>query len=248
MDDGATPRPRQTGANTAEAAQLQWLMMGTGRNSIGTNAGVAPGGIVSVDALKVPSAAIKEMQKFFKDFDAGKLDSSVRHLTKAIEIHPEWAAAHHTLGQTYARMGDYDKAVVEFQKAAELDARPERSWVGLATVYFLKKSYADGESAARRALEIDPLNVDARYFLARNLVGAGKTTDEAVELLTKSKERFAVARLLLANIHLRNGKVSAAVEELRGYVAQPGAEQKAKVECMVRHLTEPAGTVACPMQ
>jgi tetratricopeptide (TPR) repeat protein len=204
--------------------------------------------MVSVEMLKVPGAAIKEMQKFFKDYDAGKLDDSVKHVSKAIEIYPQWAVAHHNLGQTYARMGDFDRAIVEFQSAAELDTRQTRSWLGLAKVYFLQHKYTEGEAAARRALEIDPVNGDAKYFLGRNLVSKGKDTPEAVELLKKSKEQYPVARLVLANMYLKHGAMKDAVDELRGYIAQPDAPSKEKVECMVRKLTEPEGTVDCAVQ
>jgi hypothetical protein len=243
----SSPTPRVMVPATTEASHLQWLMT-SGSSSMGTNAVAAPGGIVSVDALKIPAAAVKEMQKFLKDFDSGKLEDSVKHASKAIQIYPQWAAAHHNLAQTYARMGDYDKAIAEFQSAAELNSREARSWVGLSKVYFLQKKYADGEDAARRALEIDPVNDDAKYFLARNLITGGKDTPEAVELLKKSKERFAVARLVLANVYLKRGAINTAVDELRGYIAQPGISDREKVQCMVRKLTEPEGTVSCAMQ
>src|SRR5690349_17595007 len=159
------------------------------------------------------------MQKFFKDFDDGKLEDSIKHISKAIKIYPRWAAAHHNLGQTYARMGNYDKAVPEFQNAAELDARLPRPWLGLAKIYFLQQKCDEGEAAARRALEIDPENAEGRYFLARNLVGQGKSTPETEDLLVKSKEQYSVARLLLATVYLRRGSIQEAVGELRGYIA-----------------------------
>jgi len=251
--DDLSPSARQSPIST-DSTRLQWLLLdgsiGTpmGKRTAAANAAGAPGGTVSVEALKIPGAAIKEMQKFFKAFDAGKLDDSVKHAAKAIEIYPEWSIAHHNLGQTYARMGDYDKAIVEFQNAAELDARQVRSWLGMSKVYFLQKKFAEGEAAARRALEIDPVNSDARYFLGRNLVSKGQATAEAVELLKKSKEQYTAARLVLANVYLKRGAVRDAVDELQGYVAQPDAEGKEKVHCMVRKLTEPEGTVSCEMR
>jgi predicted Zn-dependent protease len=118
----------------------------------------------------------------------------------------------------------------------------------LAKVYFLQHKYTEGEAAARRALEIDPVNGDAKYFLGRNLVSKGKDTPEAVELLKKSKEQYPVARLVLANMYLKHGAMKDAVDELRGYIAQPDAPSKEKVACMVRKLTEPEGTVDCALQ
>lgn len=243
-DSGSTPRLRVPA--TTEASYLQWMMLSGNVESTGRNAGV-PGGIVSVETLKVPGAAMKEMRKFLKEFDEGKLDSSMKHLSKAIEIYPEWAVAHYNMGQTHARMGNYDKAIVAFQNASELDGRQVKSWIGMSKVYFLQKKYAEGETAARRALEIDPVNSNARYFLARNLIGQGQETPEAMQLLRNSKEQFAVSRLVLANVYLRHGALDEAVTELRGYIAQPNAEAREKVQCMVRKLTEPEGTVSCAM-
>jgi tetratricopeptide (TPR) repeat protein len=246
--DEVGPAPRQSPMST-DSTSLQWFLLG---ESVGranpANAAGTPVGAVSVDTLKIPEAAINEMRKFFKDFDAGKLDDSVKHASKAIEIYPRWAAAHHNLGQTFARMGEYDKAIAEFQNAAELDTRLVRSWLGLSKVYFLQQRYAEGEAAARRALQIDPVNSDAKYFLGRNLVSKGQDTPEAMELLNKSKEQYAVARLVLANAYLKHGAMKDAVDELRGYLGQPNAPAKEKVECMVRKLTEPEGTVSCAMR
>jgi len=247
--DGLSARPRQTSPMATETSELQWMMAARAESSLaGANPGDAPGGIVSVDALKVPDSAIKEMQRFFKDFDAGKLDGAVKHLSKAITVYPGWAAAHHNLGQTYARMGNYEQAAVEFENAARLDTRLVRPWLGLSQVYFLQKRYSDGESAARRALEIDPVNGDAQYFLARNLISNGQETPEALQLIRKSKDQYAVSRLILANVYLKHGAVDEAVAELRGYAAQPNVEARERVLCMVRHLTEPEGTVTCSMK
>lgn len=243
-DSGSTPRLRVPA--TTEASYLQWMMLPGRAESAGGNA-AAPGGIVSVETLKVPDAAMKEMRKFLKEFDAGKLDNSIKHLSKALEIYPEWATAHYNMGQTHARMGNYDQAIAEFQSASQLDGRQVKSWLGISKVYFLQKKYGEGETAARRALEIDPVNADARYFLARNLIGQGQETSEALQLLRNSEEQYAVARLVLANVYLRHGAVDEAVTQLRGYLAQPKAEAKEKVQCMVRKLTEPEGTVNCAM-
>lgn len=242
-------RTRQIVPMQDTAARMSWFMLnGIPVNPIPASSMRPPSGMVSVDALKIPEAAANEMQKFTKAFNAGKLDDSVKHISKAIKIYPQWAAAHHDLGQTYARMGDYEKAVPEFQSAAELDSQMVRPRISLSKVYFLQKKFADGEAAARQALEVDPENADARYFLARNLASEGQTSTETIELLQKSKEQFNVARLVLANIYLRRGAINTAVQELRGYTVQADAPDKEKVQCMVRKLTEPEGTVNCVMQ
>ena len=235
-------------ALASQPTALQWMMLNGSTSQPVPGATGAPNGTVSATSLAVPEAARKEMREFAKDFDAGRLEESAKHGEKALRISPDWAAAHHDLGQCYARMHQYEKAIEEFQSAAALDPRMVAPWVSLAGAYFLEGKYTEGENAARRALEIDPANSNARYFLGRILAVAGHDLQDAVELLRKSEEQYPAARLTLANVYLKQNQTEEAVGELRGYLADPNAPQKEKVTCMVEKLTKPAGTVSCSMQ
>jgi tetratricopeptide (TPR) repeat protein len=225
---------------------LQWVLMnGSGSQPV---LPAPPGGKVSVNTLEIPEAARKEMREFSRNFDAGKLDQSAKHGEKALRISPQWAAAHLDLGQCYARMRQYPKAIEQFQSAATLDTRLVQPWVSLAAAYFLEGQHAEGENAARRALEIDPANSKARYFLGRILAAEEHGLPEAAELLRKSEEQYPAARLTLAHIYLKQSQTDEAIGELRGYLADPNAPQKEKVGCMVEKLTKPTETVNCSMQ
>jgi tetratricopeptide (TPR) repeat protein len=211
---------------------------------------VAPGGAatVSVRQLQIPAAAMKELQAFQEKFVAGKMEEAAKHVQKAIHIYPQLAGAHHNLGLCYAHLGQYDQASAEFQTAAELDGRLVQPRVSLAEVYLLQKKYAEGEAAARSALDLDPVNALARYFLGRNMVLAGHDTPEAVELLRKSRAEFPGARLALSDVLLKHHEVDDAVRELREYLQQPNAPAKDKVACMVERLTMPAGSSTCALK
>ena len=256
MDLGMGSTPRQAPV-LADASRLQWFML-TGAipaSTSGVNSGgganaasAPPGSTVSISTLQVPEAAMKEMLEFQKKFNAGKLEDSAKHLEKAIRIYPQWAAAHYNLGQCFVRMHEYDRAIPEFQSAAALDTRTAQPWVSLAGVHLLQKEYAEGETAARRALEIDPVNGGARYFLGRILALEEHDTPEVVEMLEKSRDDYPAAYLILANEYLKRSQTGEAVSELRSYLAQPNAPQKEKVECMVQYLTQPSGTVTCAIQ
>ena len=217
-------------------------------NDSGANGGGAAANTVSVDTLQIPEAALKEMHEFQKKFDEGKLDEATRHAEKALKISPQWAAAHQDLGQSFARMRQYDKAIEEFQKAASLDEKMVSPWVSMAGAYFLQGQYHEGENAARRALERDPANGTATYFLGRTLVAQEHELSNAMELLRKTQEQFPAAHLVLANLYLKQNQTEQAVGELRTYLGQANAPSKEKVACMVDHLTKPAETLTCSMQ
>jgi len=206
----------------------------------------APGGTVSVDQLRIPKAALKEIDAYLHKLADGKVEESARHLEKALQIYPNLPAAHYNLGLCYAKLREYDKAAVQFQAAAQGDAKLVEPWVNLGSVYFLQKRYSDGESAARRALDLDPLNTPARYLLGRILALEGQYGTETLDLLGKSKESYPVARLVLASVLLKRKEVPEAVAELRAYLNEPAAPEKEKVACMVERLTTP-GTASCAM-
>lgn len=249
-----TPATQRQYAGLNDTTQLQLFnMVGVldPRQPAGNAAmpgGKANGNTVSVSALQVPQAAMSEMVKFQEQYNAGKLEEGIKHLQKAIKIYPQWAVAHHDLGQCYARLRNYEGAATEFRNATALDVRLTESWVSLAELHFLQQEYVDGEEAARKALELEPENNNARYFLARNLLAEGHASAETVELLRASRDKFPAARLVLANVLLKDNHVDDAVAELRGYLAQSNAPAKEKVECMVKRLTSPAGTESCAIQ
>jgi len=231
-----------------DSAEWKWMLWNGANAARNAGAPTAPHGTVSVDTLRIPDAAMKEMQQFLKEFDAGKLPESVKHLEKALRIYPQWPGAHFNLGQTYARMGDYDKAVPELENAAALDAQMVRPLVSLAMVHCMRKDYAEAEKTARRALELDPVNRDARYFLGRALEAQGRDTIEAVEMLRQSTEQYPAAHLMLANVYLRRSAVADAVGELRDYLRQPGMPGKEKVQCLADQLTAGSSVAACGAQ
>ena len=245
----------------SDPVQLQWFLA-TGStlgaksptlnaaagNASGFNTGSTTDSTVSVDTLKVPEPAMKEMREFTKKFDEGKLEDAAKHGEKAVKISPQWAAAHQDLGQCYARMRVYDKAIAQFQNAASLDPKMAAAWVSMSAAYFLQGQYHEGENAARRALEIDPANETATYFLGRTLAAQGHDLTSATQLLRKSQEQFPASYLVLANLYLQQNLTDEAVGELRGYLGQPSVPEKEKVACMVDRLTKPTETLTCSMK
>ncbi|HET7209035.1 MAG TPA: tetratricopeptide repeat protein [Terriglobales bacterium] len=235
-----TPRPFPA----SEAPQPSWLSLpGSGLEP------PLPGGTtVSVSNLLIPSSATKELRHSQQSFQSGDLRDTVKHLEKAIRIHPQLPAAHHNLGVCYVRLREYDKAVTEFQNASALDSHLVQPLVSLSGVFFLLARYEEGVAAARRALDLDPLNSTTRYLLGIMLAAEGRDTPEVVELLRKSPSKFPAAHLVLASIFLKRNATEEAVGELREYLQQPEAPEKEKVACMVERLTQPSGNHTCAIR
>lgn len=204
-----------------------------------------PGETVSARELLIPSKAMKELQRSQNAFLSGDVRSSARHLERALEIYPNYLEAHNNLGSRYIDLHEYGKAAAEFQKAIDLDPRVMQPFNNLSVALFLLQRYPDAEIAARRALDLDPHNSTAQYMLGCVLATEKRNPSEAMGLLRQTEVEFPDARLLLAQILLRQGAVNEGENELHEYLKVPGVEKKQKVECWLARLEQSSATTGC---
>jgi tetratricopeptide (TPR) repeat protein len=200
---------------------------------------------VSTRELLVPSKALGELQRSQSAFLSGDVRSSVLHLEKALHIYPGYLEAHNKLGARYFDLQEYEKAAVEFQKAISIDPRMSQPYNNLSVALFLLRRYPDAEIAARRALDLDPQNSTARYMLGCVLATEKRSPSEAIEMLRQTEGEFPDARLLLAQVLLRQGAANEATKELRNYLNVPGVEKKQRVECWLARLEQTSATTGC---
>jgi tetratricopeptide (TPR) repeat protein len=200
---------------------------------------------ISTRELLVPSKARKELQRSQAALLSGDLRSSALHLEQALHIYPGYLEAHNNLGARYFELQEYEKATVEFQKAIDIDPRMSQPYNNLCVALFLLQRYPDAEAAARRALDLDPHNSTARYMLGCILATEKRNPLEAIETLRQTQDKFPDARLLLAQVLLRQGAVNEAKNELRNYLNVPGVEKKQKVECWLARLEQTLATTGC---
>jgi tetratricopeptide (TPR) repeat protein len=204
-----------------------------------------PGDTISTRELLIPPKAMKELQRSQTALHSGDIRSSAEHLEKALQIYPHYLEAHNNLGSRYFELHEYEKAAAEFQKAIDIDPRIVQPFGNLSVALFLLQRYRDAEAAARRALDLDPRNSIAQYMLGCVLATEKRNPSEASELLRQTEVQFPDARLLLAQIMLRQGVVNEAKNELRNYLKVPGAEKKQAVECWLARLEQTSAVAAC---
>ena len=206
-----------------------------------------PGKPVSVNELLISPKAMKELQRSVKAFNAHDLRGSNGHLEKALLIAPDLWQARFDLGGNYVRLGEYEKGLAEFKKAAEINENIPQVHHGLSvTLYFLQR-YTEAEASARRAVELNPDSLDFRYMLARTIIAKGRVTPEAKELLQQSAAKFPNANLVLAQLLLNEGKVDQVVAELNAYLQTPDNVNRPQAECWLA-LLNGAATGSCATQ
>jgi len=199
------------------------------------------GETISVHDLGLPAKVLKELERSQSALLSGDTRASARHLELALHIYPDYLEGHNSLGARYIELREYAKAAVEFQKAIDIDPRVVQPVNNLSVAFFLQERYPEAEAAARRALDLDPHNVTPRYMLGCILATEKRNPTEAIEMLRPTKLDFPDARLLLAQILFRRGAIEETEQELRDYLAVPGATKK---QVAARWLAQLAQTPA----
>jgi tetratricopeptide (TPR) repeat protein len=192
--------------------------------------------------LGIPPKAVKEIQRSQTALRSGDVRSSAAHLERALQIYPQSLEVHNNLGSRYIELREYEKAALEFQRAIDIDPPVMQPFNNLSVAFFLLQRYPESEAAARRALDLDPRNPTSRYMLGCILATEKRNPLEAMEMLRQTKHEFSDSRLLLAEILLRRGAINEAENELRDYLAVPGAEKKQNVERWLARLTQKGAT------
>jgi tetratricopeptide (TPR) repeat protein len=115
--------------------------------------------------------------------NAKKWDHAQREFTYYLN-HPEmhrhmFGVAYFGRGLLYQAMGKLDRALEEFRLAIQNDHHPsvsvsESSYINIGALYMTKKSYQDAITAYSKAVEINPKNGLAHYYLGLAYLRAGE--------------------------------------------------------------------------
>src|SRR3984957_2891634 len=136
---------------------------------------------------------------------------------KAVEIAPQSAEAHASLGLVFSHSWNWAGAEAEFRRALELDPQYANAHHWYGDYLSIKGRHDEALAEASRALELDPLNlmistwVGLRYYQARDYSRAIEQGRNSVEL----DPNFAAAHLLLGEDYLQAGLRSEGVSELK---------------------------------
>jgi TolB-like protein/DNA-binding winged helix-turn-helix (wHTH) protein/Tfp pilus assembly protein PilF len=136
---------------------------------------------------------------------------------KALEINPESAEAHASLGLAMTHRWDWTGAEAEFRRALQLDPQYANAHHWYGDYLSIRGRHGEALAEAKHALELDPLNLmistwlGLRYYMARDYSHAIDQNRNSVEL----DPNFAAAHLLLGDDYRGAGLHSEAVNELK---------------------------------
>jgi tetratricopeptide (TPR) repeat protein len=125
-------------------------------------------------------------------------DGAVDAYEKRVDVHPNDADAHQDLGDTYARLGRHDEALVEFAMVSTLATGRTDALTAMAQVHLKEGRYTAAVEASRRAVDLDAAYAPARYALATSLMRLGQNDEGQKEL-----EQFQRLQAEAAAVHAR---------------------------------------------
>lgn len=148
---------------------------------------------------------------------------AIDHFARAIQIEPSYAAAHAGLSMAWQKWGTQKPAKLnEFgpqastaaRKALELDDRLPEAHIAQGHLQFFHDwDWSGGENSIRRALELEPNNLDAHYNYAFLLNALGRFPQAIAEIQTAERLDPLSHRVqaLFGHILHRSGKPDEAV-------------------------------------
>ncbi len=158
-------------------------------------------------------------------FMAGDKNKARELLTKALEIRPDFAYTHYTLGYFYFIDNDYKEAEEELNRALAADIRYWPAYKLLGDMYMLRGDYKEAVDKYSLALNLNPKNPNINNDLGLALMQLERYKEAAGYL--KEALRLEPADIdiqySLANVYKDMGLFAQAVDEYKKLISRkPG--------------------------
>jgi len=157
----------------------------------------------------------------------GDPERTIAELSRYVEARPDDLGARLLLGSKLEQAKRLDEALALYRSGADGESLARAAEL----LSRRGESYLEAESAARRALEVDPSMLDARIVLARVLSRTGREEEALAELERARGEHSDAPELFyqLAQAYQRAGRASEAQESAQRF-QELEAKEKAERE------------------
>lgn len=122
--------------------------------------------------------------KFQYDWD---LPGAEKEFRKAIELSPNYAAAHQFYADSLKAAGRFDEALSQMKQASQLDPLSLSINTGIGHVLYLSRNYDRAIEQYRETVRLDPNFVQARLWFGRPFLQKGMYKEAITELKEASK-------------------------------------------------------------
>lgn len=172
--------------------------------------------------LLIPQQARKEYEKAQEALSKQKVNESIAHFRKAIEIYPEFEDAYTQLGLIHLQQRAYGEAQQALEKVTQVNPKNARAFALLGLVYREEGQAERSIQALKEAVKLDGNAWQAHLELGKTLLLTGKY-EEAYEYARRAHQlhpQAATVHFLLYNVHVLRHDFQAALSELNELLEQ----------------------------
>jgi tetratricopeptide (TPR) repeat protein len=209
------------------------------------------GGVVSMSQLdpNIPKSARKEYERAVKESQKGSSQTAIEHFERAVTLYPKYFQALNDLGVQYSRNSRFAEAEATFGKATALDPKAPFPYFNLGYMRLNQKLYDEAVEVLNQGVALDAANWAGHMWLGVALMET-KKYEPSREHLEKAVSlgppgEVAAARLYLANLFIRMGDLTRAIDASEQYLREaPKAENAGQVKekiTQMRSLLEKQG-------
>ena len=201
--------------------------------------GNVEGSAISVTSLSAPREARKSYEKAQKILHEKnpKPADAAKELEKAVEAHPQYAAAWFLLGRTRLDLKEEEGARKAFEQSIAADSKYINPYMQLAEMELRANRWDAAANVTDRLVALNSQIPQAHFFSAVANFNLGKMelAEKSARNVLKGDEanRFPQAHQLLGAILARQGRFPSAAEEYRSFLtlvpSSPNADQLRKL-------------------
>jgi tetratricopeptide (TPR) repeat protein len=211
-------------------------------NIVLTRMGNVEGATISLTSMAAPGAARQAYEKGRKDEAEKKYSEAEKHLSKAVQLYPQYAAAWYLLGEVHRFQQQPDQAITEYNQSIKCDPQYVSPYWGLAILAINQKRWDDAERLTSQVTRLNGMAYPLAYFYnAAANFNTGKM--EAAEQSARKFQSLDASHqvpdvyLLLANILQSKQDYAGAARQLRAYLAQvPNSPRAAEIQSEAQRL------------
>ena len=182
------------------------------------------GTTISLTSLSAPGDAKRAYEKGQRDASQNKLDKAEKELEKAVQLHPQFAAAWTLLGDLHSQAGRGDQARMEYGRALAADPQFLNPYFKLALLAVQEKNWEEAVKWTDQLAKMNSFAFPAAYFYN----AAANFNLHRFEMAEESARKFKAldtahthpnVSLLLSLLLERKQDYAGAAQQIREYLA-----------------------------
>jgi Tfp pilus assembly protein PilF len=207
------------------------------------------GSTISMTTALAPKHAQKEYEKGLKLAQGQHFEEAEKHLIKATDEYPKYAAAWYELGQVQEAAGKTENARKSYQAAISADGKYVSPYDHLALLSAREGKWDEAANFSGQVIQLNPVEFPSSYFYnalanynLKKMVEAEKSAKGVLKLDTGHK--YPQAEGLLAQILIQKGDYPEAATHLRAYLTLvPNAKNADTLKQQLQKLEQASAEV-----